>query len=96
MKKIILALCLILALAACQGRQTTETVQPENQPAEAVQPDTETQSPDTERQESAAPADTEAESSEAAGTEASGVTIDPAGQVMQPADSPSSENLPAA
>ncbi len=92
MKKIILALCLILALAACQGRQTTETVQPENQPAEAVQPDTETQSPDTERQESAAPADTEAESSEAAGTEASGVTIDPAGQVMQPADSPSSEN----
>ena len=92
MKKIILALCLILALAACQGRQTTETVQPENQPAEAVQPDTETQSPDTEQQESAAPADTEAESSEAAGTEASGVTIDPAGQVMQPADSPSSEN----
>ena len=87
MKKIILALCLILALAACQGRQSTETVQPENQPAEAVQPDTETQSPDT-----------EAESSEAAGTEAeppaeaSGVTIDPAGQVMQPADSPSSEN----
>ena len=92
MKKIILALCLILALAACQGRQTTETVQPENQPAEAVQPDTETQSPDTEQQEPAAPADTEAESSEAAGTEASGVTIDPAGQVMQPADSPSSEN----
>ena len=98
MKKIILALCLILALAACQGRQSTETVQPENQPAEAVQPDTETQSPDTEQQESAAPADTEAESSEAAGTEAeppaeaSGVTIDPAGQVMQPADSPSSEN----
>ena len=77
MKKIILALCLILALAACQGRQTTETVQPENQPAEAVQPDTETQSPDTEtqssdteQQEPAAPADTEAESSEAAGTEA--------------------------
>lgn len=98
MKKIILALCLILALAACQGRQSTETVQPENQPAEAVQPDTETQSPDTEQQEPAAPADTEAESSEAAGTEAeppaeaSGVTIDPAGQVMQPADSPSSEN----
>ena len=49
MKKIILALCLILALAACQGRQSTETVQPENQPAEAVQPDTETQSPDTEQ-----------------------------------------------
>lgn len=98
MKKIILALCLILALAACQGRQLTETVQPENQPAEAVQPDTETQSSDTEQQESAAPADNEAESSEAAGTEAeppaeaSGVTIDPAGQVMQPADSPSSEN----
>ena len=32
MKKIILALCLILALAACQGRQTTETVQPETSP----------------------------------------------------------------
>ena len=99
MKKIILALCLILALAACQGRQTTETVQQENQSTETAQQENqtaETTQPDTEQQESAAPADTEAEPSAPADTEGessapSDVTIDPAGQVMQPAEAPAAQ-----